>query len=111
VTTFGCRAVGCVGADGAGWHAHKLNAPGKFLCSAPEHDTLRRARAYLLTDADVAGMAARYAPARPPLDPISRMALATRSLPASRRQGWVTRPTTQTTTRTPPCGRADSRAP
>jgi S-DNA-T family DNA segregation ATPase FtsK/SpoIIIE len=23
----------------AGWHAHKLNAPGKFLVSAPEHDT------------------------------------------------------------------------
>ena len=23
----------------AGWHAHTLNAPGKFLISAPEHDT------------------------------------------------------------------------
>ena len=23
----------------AGWHAHTLNAPGKFLVSAPEHDT------------------------------------------------------------------------
>jgi hypothetical protein len=23
----------------AGWQAHKLNAPGKFLCSSPEHDT------------------------------------------------------------------------
>ena len=34
----------------AGWQAHKLNAPGKFLISAPEHDTPRRARAYLLTD-------------------------------------------------------------
>ena len=34
----------------AGWHAHTLNAPGKFLISAPEHDTPRRARAYLLTD-------------------------------------------------------------
>ena len=34
----------------AGWHAHKLNAPGKFLISAPEHDIPRRARAYLLTD-------------------------------------------------------------
>ena len=35
----------------AGWQAHKLNAPGKFLISAPEHDTPRRARAYLVTDA------------------------------------------------------------
>jgi hypothetical protein len=23
----------------AGWHAHTLNAPDKFLISAPEHDT------------------------------------------------------------------------
>jgi DNA translocase FtsK/SpoIIIE-like protein len=61
----------------AGWHAHKLNAPGKFLCSSPEHDTPRRARAYLLTDDDVTAAAARYAPARPPLDSISRTALAT----------------------------------
>ena len=42
---------------------------------SPEHDTPRRARAYLLTDADVTGMAARYAPARPPLDAISRQAV------------------------------------
>ena len=28
----------------AGWHAHTLNAPGKFLVSAPEHTTPRRAR-------------------------------------------------------------------
>ena len=39
----------------AGWHAHTLNAPGKFLISAPEHDTPRRARAYLVTDDDVTG--------------------------------------------------------
>ena len=42
----------------AGWHAHTLNAPGKFLISAPEHDTPRRARAYLLTDQAVADTAA-----------------------------------------------------
>ena len=60
----------------AGWDAHKLNAPGKFLISAPEHDTPRRARAYLLTDDDVAGTAARHAPCRPPLDEVSRAALA-----------------------------------
>jgi S-DNA-T family DNA segregation ATPase FtsK/SpoIIIE len=60
----------------AGWHAHKLNAPGKFLLWSPEHDTPRRARAYLITDADVTDAVARYAPVRPPLDPISRRALA-----------------------------------
>ena len=31
---------------GAGWHAHTLNAPGKFLVSAPEHGTPKRACAY-----------------------------------------------------------------
>ena len=60
----------------AGWHAHKLNAPGKFLVWSPEHDTPRRARAYLITDDDVTDAVTRYAPARPPLDPISRRALA-----------------------------------
>jgi hypothetical protein len=59
----------------AGWQAHKLNAPGKFLVSSPENDTPRRARAYLVTDRDVADAAARHAPARPQLDPISRAAL------------------------------------
>ena len=52
----------------AGWHAHTLNAPGKFLISAPEHDTPRRARAYLLTDQAVADTASRYADLRPALD-------------------------------------------
>jgi DNA translocase FtsK/SpoIIIE-like protein len=70
----------------AGWHAHKLNAPGKFLISSPEHRTPRRARAYLITDDDVTAAAARYAPARPPLDPISRHALAT-APPAPREPG------------------------
>ncbi|HLM89106.1 MAG TPA: hypothetical protein VK284_08765 [Streptosporangiaceae bacterium] len=60
----------------AGWHAHKLSAPGKFLISSPEHDTPRRARAYLVTDADLTDAVTRYAPACPPLDPISRRALA-----------------------------------
>ena len=41
----------------AGWNAHALNAPGKFLISAAEHDTPRRARAYLLTDQAVANTA------------------------------------------------------
>ena len=45
----------------AGWHAHTLNAPGKFLVSAPEYTTPRRARAYLVTDDDVARTAAHFA--------------------------------------------------
>ena len=60
----------------AGWYAHRLNAPGKFLLWSPEHDTPRRARAYVITDDDVTDAVTRYAPARLPLDPISRRALA-----------------------------------
>jgi S-DNA-T family DNA segregation ATPase FtsK/SpoIIIE len=60
---------------GAGWHAHTLNAPGKFLVSAPEHTTPKRARAYLVTDDDVARTTARYGWDRPQLDSISRGAL------------------------------------
>ncbi|HUY45384.1 MAG TPA: cell division protein FtsK [Streptosporangiaceae bacterium] len=59
----------------AGWHAHKLNAPGKFLISAPEHDTPRRVRAYLLTDEAVSATASRHAGLRPELDEVSRAAL------------------------------------
>jgi len=59
----------------AGWHAHTLNAPGKFLVSAPEHVTPKRARAYLLTDDDVARVVAHYGPRRPQLDAVSRGAL------------------------------------
>ncbi len=62
----------------AGWHAHTLNAPGKFLVSAPEHDTPRRARAYLLTDQAVAETAAEHAPLRPQLDEASLRAVAER---------------------------------
>ena len=49
----------------AGWDAHNLNAPGKFLVSAPGHDRPKRARAYLLTDEVVAETAARYADTAP----------------------------------------------
>ena len=59
----------------AGWNAHALNAPGKFLVSAPEHTTPRRARAYLVTDDDVARTVDRYAHSRPALDDVSRAAL------------------------------------
>jgi hypothetical protein len=55
----------------AGWHAHTLNAPGKFLISTPEHDTPRHARGYLVTDEDVQGSASRYADHRPTLDHVS----------------------------------------
>jgi len=59
----------------AGWQAHTLNAPGKFLISAPEHDTPRRARAYLVTDDAVAETASQHATIRPPLDEVSMRAL------------------------------------
>ena len=58
----------------AGWNAHTLNAPGKFLVSAPEHTTPRRARAYLVTDDDVA-RTARYSHTRAHLDEVSRSAI------------------------------------
>ncbi len=59
----------------AGWHAHTLNAPGKFLVSAQEHDTPRRGRAYLVTDEAVTETAERHASRRPQLDEISRTAV------------------------------------
>lgn len=59
----------------AGWHADRLNAPGKFLLSAPEHDVPRRGRAYLMTDEIVRDTAVRHAERRPPLDEISVAAL------------------------------------
>jgi hypothetical protein len=59
----------------AGWHADRLDAPGKFLISAPEHDTPRRARTYLLDDGTVQATATRHAPRRPALDVVSVAAL------------------------------------
>jgi S-DNA-T family DNA segregation ATPase FtsK/SpoIIIE len=59
----------------AGWHAHTLNAPGKFLVSAQEHDTPRRGRAYLVTDEAVTETAQRHAGGRPQLDEVSRTAV------------------------------------
>jgi FtsK/SpoIIIE family len=63
----------------AGWNAHTLNAPGKFLISAPEYDTPRRARAYLLTDQAIASAATSYAALRPLLDEVSMRALEERA--------------------------------
>jgi S-DNA-T family DNA segregation ATPase FtsK/SpoIIIE len=59
----------------AGWDAHNLNAPGKFLISASGHDKPKRARAYLVTDEVVAETAAYYARNRPVLDAESRRAI------------------------------------
>jgi len=59
----------------AGWDAHNLNAPGKFLVSAPGRDQPKRARAYLVTDEVVAYTAAHHAGIRPVLDEESRRAI------------------------------------
>jgi S-DNA-T family DNA segregation ATPase FtsK/SpoIIIE len=58
-----------------GWHAHKLNAPGKFLIAAAEHDTPKRGRAYLVTDQAVEATANHFADFRPALDEVSRRAV------------------------------------
>jgi S-DNA-T family DNA segregation ATPase FtsK/SpoIIIE len=65
----------------AGWQAHTLNAPGKFLVSAAEHDTPRRARAFLVSDQAVADTASQHAGIRPPLDEVSQRALADQNHP------------------------------
>jgi S-DNA-T family DNA segregation ATPase FtsK/SpoIIIE len=67
----------------AGWAAHTLNAPGKFLISDPEHGTPKRARAYLLTDDDVASVGAQFITRRPELDNLSQSALRP-GMPADR---------------------------
>jgi S-DNA-T family DNA segregation ATPase FtsK/SpoIIIE len=63
----------------AGWQAHTLNAPGKFLISAPEHDTPRRARAFLVTDEAVDATVQYYAGSRPELDETSSYATEARA--------------------------------
>jgi len=79
----------------AGWHAHTLNAPGKFLISAPEYDTPRRARAYLLTDEMVQATATQHANHRPALDPASAAAADASRAPAPA-AGETGRPTDST---------------
>ncbi|WP_433177257.1 FtsK/SpoIIIE domain-containing protein [Actinoallomurus sp. CA-150999] len=64
------------GAHTAGWHAHTLDAPGKFLISAPGFDVPRRARAYLLTDERVRATARAHRNRRPRLDALSADAIA-----------------------------------
>jgi S-DNA-T family DNA segregation ATPase FtsK/SpoIIIE len=65
----------------AGWHAHTLDAPGKFYVLADGHNQPRRARAYLVTDDDVRTTVGRYANLRPELDALSQAAIDT---PATR---------------------------
>ncbi len=81
----------------AGWHPHQLNAPGKFLISAPGHDTPRRARAYLLDDELVAATAARHAAIRPALDQMSATAIGTpiQDQPTTSAQQAIPSPTPQ----------------
>jgi S-DNA-T family DNA segregation ATPase FtsK/SpoIIIE len=67
----------------AGWHAHTLDAPGKFYLLADGHTQPRRARAYLVTDDHVRATAARYAATRPELDPLSRAAIDRAAQPIS----------------------------
>ena len=67
----------------AGWNAHKLDAPGKFLISAQEHRIPRRARAYLVTDEVVSATSARHAQIRRQLDRISRNAMLSNRPPVN----------------------------
>jgi S-DNA-T family DNA segregation ATPase FtsK/SpoIIIE len=53
------------GMHAAGWSAHVLDAPGKFLISAPEHAIPKRARAYHITDQDVTATAKANSARRP----------------------------------------------
>ena len=65
----------------AGWHAHKLNAPGKSLVSDPRaRHTPTRTRLPRHRD-DVTDTVARHAATRPQLDSISRLALHARPPP------------------------------
>jgi S-DNA-T family DNA segregation ATPase FtsK/SpoIIIE len=57
------------GALHAGWVAHTLDVPGKFLISSPEHQIPRPARGYLVIDEEVTRRAATNTPLRPPLPP------------------------------------------
>jgi S-DNA-T family DNA segregation ATPase FtsK/SpoIIIE len=66
----------------AGWNAHTLDAPGKFLVSAEGLNHPRRARAYLVTDDDVKATAVQHAPTRPQLDALSVDAVNTTDEPA-----------------------------
>ena len=96
----------------AGWHAEKLDAPGKFLISSPGHDTPRRARAYLLDDdmvgAAVRRHAGRLAAARPSLGQRPRHRCRPRHGKRSRRPR---RPAARPPLQRPACGQTPRRRP
>jgi len=57
------RDVNLILGDGmlaAGWHAHTLNAPGKFYASTREHRVPKPARAYYVTTTDVVRLTDEY---------------------------------------------------
>jgi DNA segregation ATPase FtsK/SpoIIIE, S-DNA-T family len=66
----------------AGWHADTLDAPGKFLISAPEHQISKRARGFLITDTDVTAVAQAHAANRPVI-PIRPADHSTREIAAA----------------------------
>jgi DNA segregation ATPase FtsK/SpoIIIE, S-DNA-T family len=97
----------------AGWHAQALTKQGEFLISAPEYQAPERARAYLITDADITRHArahglAQNAPQPPPAgepagadiggratssdesgDPESALLQALASAPADGHEVWI----------------------
>jgi hypothetical protein len=86
----------------AGWNAHKLDAPGKFLISATEHRIPRRARAYLVTDETVTATSARHTQIRRQLDRISRNAMLSNRPPVNIYQAPDSRQETRKETPEPP---------
>lgn len=74
----------------AGWAAHTLDAPGKFLISAEGLTYPRRARAYLLTDEEVRATASSNTTVRPQLDPLSAEATHVSDGPTDVIDGQVT---------------------
>lgn len=57
------RDVNLILGDGmlaAGWHAHTLNAPGKFYVSTREHRVPKPARAYYVTITDIVRFTDEY---------------------------------------------------
>ena len=56
------------GSLAAGWHPHALTLPGSFLISDPEHTVPHRARAAMMSDAQIEAHSARHAARLHPRD-------------------------------------------
>lgn len=68
---------------GGGWCAERLRLPGSFLIAVPGmHETPRPARAFWLSDEDVASVAARFGTQRPALDAASAAAAGQLPVPS-----------------------------